>query len=85
MRNIDITRILLKEFDYGDEMINFVEDRKGHDFRYSIDFSKIKSELGWKPKHDFEKGIKKTLEWYKNNQWWWKPLKNKIIKDITKK
>ncbi|MFH1540650.1 MAG: dTDP-glucose 4,6-dehydratase [Elusimicrobiota bacterium] len=85
MRNIDITKMILKEFDYGNGMIDFVEDRKGHDFRYAIDFTKIKKELGWYPKHTFEKGLKETIVWYKKNENWWKSLKNRIIKDITKK
>jgi len=75
MRNIDITKMILKAFNYGDEMIEYVEDRKGHDFRYAIDFTKIKNELGWEPKHNFEKRLQETIEWYKANQEWWKPLK----------
>lgn len=83
--NIDITLLLLREFGKGDEMIEHVEDRKGHDFRYAIDFSKIKNELGWFPRISFDEGLKKTIEWYKNNESWWRPLKEKVIKDITKK
>lgn len=85
MKNIDITNMILKEFGFGNEMVEFVQDRKGHDFRYAIDFTKIKKELGWQPKHTFEQGLKETINWYKNNKKWWKPLKKKIIKDITKK
>ena len=85
MRNIDITRMLLAAFCYGDEMIEYVEDRKGHDFRYAIDFSKIRKELGWQPRHTFEQGLKETIEWYRKQGHWWKPLKKKVIKDITKK
>ncbi len=77
IKNIEITRLILKEFGFGDEMIDFVEDRKGHDFRYSIEFTKIKNELGWNPKISFEEGLSKTTNWYKENEWWWKPLKNK--------
>ena len=66
-------------------MMEFVTDRKGHDFRYAIDFSKIKKELGWHPKHTFGQGLKETIEWYKNNRKWWKPLKDTIIKNITAK
>jgi len=85
MTNIDITRMLLKEFNKGEEMITHVPDRKGHDFRYAIDFSKIKQELGWSPKYTFKDGLKQTIQWYKNNEDWWKPLKEKVIEDITKK
>lgn len=85
MKNIDITRLILNEFGFGDEMIEYVPDRKGHDFRYAIDFSKIKSELGWTPRYTFSEGLKKTVEWYKENSHWWKPLKQRIIDNITKK
>ena len=56
------------------ELIEFVEDRPGHDKRYSIDASKIQNEIGWKPKYKFEQALKKTVEWYKKNQSWWEPL-----------
>ena len=49
------------------DLVSFVEDRKGHDFRYAIDFSKIKKELVWKPKHSLEEGIEKTVFWYLEN------------------
>ena len=85
MKNIDITKKILKEFGFGNEMIEYVEDRKGHDFRYAIDFSKITNELGWKPKINFGEGIRRTINWYKENENWWRPLKEKVIRDITKK
>ncbi len=74
--NIEITRFILKELGFGEEMIEYVKDRPGHDRRYAIDSSKIKKELGWKPKHSFEEAMKKTIEWYKNNQDWWKRVKS---------
>lgn len=55
------------------DLIEFVEDRPGHDVRYSLNSSKIRK-LGWRPKHSFKEGLKKTVEWYLNNEWWWKPL-----------
>jgi dTDP-glucose 4,6-dehydratase len=55
------------------DLIEFVEDRPGHDIRYSLDSSKIRR-LGWKPKHGFEDWLKETVEWYLNNEWWWQPL-----------
>lgn len=85
LRNIDITKMILEAFGKGEEMIEYVDDRKGHDLRYAIDFSKIKNELGWFPRKDFQEGLKETINWYKNNEYWWKPLKEKVIKDITKK
>ena len=56
------------------EQITFVADRPGHDLRYAIDASKIQKELGWKPQETFETGMRKTVEWYLNNKWWWEPL-----------
>ena len=56
------------------EQITFVADRPGHDLRYAIDASKIQRELGWKPQETFETGMRKTVEWYLNNKWWWEPL-----------
>jgi len=55
------------------DLIEFVEDRPGHDIRYSLDSSKIRS-LGWKPKHNFKEGLEETVEWYLENEWWWQPL-----------
>jgi len=73
--NIEITKILISAFNMGPEMIDFVEDRKGHDFRYAIDFSKITKELGWSPSYSFKDGIKETVNWYKTNDSWWRSLK----------
>ena len=58
------------------DLIAYVEDRLGHDKRYAIDATKMKSQLGWKPKNDFDSGIKKTVAWYLNNDWWWKPIRS---------
>lgn len=85
IKNLDITKMILKEFGKGYEMMEFVVDRKGHDFRYAIDFSKIKKELGWHPVHTFKEGLEETIVWYKKNKNWWKPLKDRIIKNITAK
>jgi dTDP-glucose 4,6-dehydratase len=56
------------------ELITFVPDRPGHDFRYAIDFAKLNSELGWSPKHSFEQGLESTVRWYMDNRAWWEPL-----------
>lgn len=61
--------------------IEYVKDRPGHDRRYAIDYTKIKGELGWQPKTLLEDGLKKTVEWYKNNQDWWKRIKSGDYKD----
>ncbi len=73
--NLELTRIILKEFGYGEDWIEFVPDRKGHDFRYSVDISKAQMELGYQPSMSFVEGIKETINWYRENWDWWKPLK----------
>ena len=77
LANIDITKKILKLMDKGEEMIEYVKDRKGHDWRYAIDYTKARKELGWEPKVDFTAGLKKTIDWYKNNTNWWRKLKVK--------
>ncbi len=74
MANIELTKAILKEMGKGEEMIQHVPDRKGHDRRYALSIAKIRV-LGWKPKVDFGKGLHETAQWYKQNAKWWKPLK----------
>jgi len=71
--NIDITRQLLKHMKKPESLITYVQDRAGHDFRYSLKWDKIK-EMGWAPRIKFEEGIKTTVDWYLANEKWWKPL-----------
>lgn len=71
-KNIETIRGLLSIIGKGEEYIEFVGDRLGHDLRYAISYSKIEDELGWKPETDFETGLQKTVAWYKNNESWWK-------------
>ncbi|MFA6524260.1 MAG: dTDP-glucose 4,6-dehydratase [Candidatus Paceibacterota bacterium] len=71
---LEISDTVLSLLDKPNNLKTFVEDRKGHDMRYAIDHSKITKELGWKPSVSFEEGIKKTIEWYKNNESWWKKI-----------
>ena len=78
--NLELTRTILKEFNLGQESIQFVEDRKGHDLRYSLDISKAQRELGYKPHIDFESGLKSTIKWYQENESWWRPLKEGLTK-----
>jgi dTDP-glucose 4,6-dehydratase len=73
--NIEMTKIMLKELNKDETYIEFVEDRLGHDKRYSLDCTKL-SKLGWKPKFKFETAIKETIDWYKLNKVWWNKLKN---------
>lgn len=69
-KNIEVVKTILKELGKDESLITYVTDRKGHDLRYAIDPSKIESELGWKPKYNFESGIKETIKWYMDNQVW---------------
>ena len=70
MKNIDLVKILINDLGKSEDLITFVTDRLGHDFRYAIDYSKATRELGWNPKVNFENGIKKTIEWYQENTSW---------------
>lgn len=69
--NVHIVNTVLQELGKPDSLITYVQDRPGHDRRYGIDPTKIMNELGWKPKHTFETGIKETIQWYLNNREWW--------------
>lgn len=73
--NIELTKEILNSMEKSEDFINYVEDRKGHDLRYSLDCSKLHS-LGWRPKLNFQEAIINTASWYKNNELWWRPLKN---------
>ncbi len=72
--NLELVEEILSIMNKDRDLIEFVEDRPGHDLRYSLDSSKIREELGWKPRHKLKEGLKKTVEWYLKNEWWWKPL-----------
>lgn len=74
--NMELVKTILPFFGKGEEVIEYVADRKGHDMRYAINFSKIKNELGWEPSVTFEEGLQKTVEWFKNNESWWKNIKS---------
>ena len=74
IKNVDIIKLIINEFDYmkqnknsSIDLISYVDDRLGHDYRYAIDISKIKNELGWEPKTNIDKGLRKTLNWYLND------------------
>lgn len=72
--NLEITKKLLEILGKDESSIEYVEHRLGHDLRYAIDDSKLRG-LGWKPEFDLETWLQKTVDWYKENEWWWKPLK----------
>ena len=75
LSNIEITQKILEHFAQSLESVDFVADRLGHDFRYSVDWQKAKNELGYSPTVSFESGLKETVKWYLANPQWWKPLK----------
>ncbi len=83
-RNIDVVRRICAVLDElvpanapREELIEFVTDRPGHDARYAIDATKLETELGWRAQENFDTGIEKTVRWYLDNEWWWKPLRDR--------
>jgi dTDP-glucose 4,6-dehydratase len=84
-RNIDVVRRICVILDSlrpigrpHESLIGFVTDRPGHDLRYSIDATKLELELGWRALETFDSGIEKTVRWYLDNEWWWRPLREKV-------
>lgn len=75
MTNLELARLILKEMDEDESRIDFVDDRQGHDFRYSVSSERISRELGFAPQINFSKGLRSTIEFYKNERSWWEPLK----------
>ena len=74
--NIDVLRAILKCMGEPEDAFDRVRDRPGHDRRYAIDPTKLRRELGWEPKHtDFAEGLERTIEWYRDNEAWWRPAK----------
>ena len=74
VRNVDLTHMLLRFAERPESLIKNVQDRKGHDQRYSLDTAKLRA-LGWKPEVPFDEGLKDTVRWYRENEWWWRPIK----------
>jgi dTDP-glucose 4,6-dehydratase len=77
--NMQAIKKILEVMGVGQEMLELVGDRPGHDLKYSVDSTKIQKELGWEQEMSFEEGVKQIVDWYKANQAWWKPLKEKAI------
>ena len=77
LTNNEITSLILAAMGKDESSIEYVEDRKGHDLRYSVDWTKIKNELGYEPQVKFEDGLRDTIQWYRDNESWWKPLKER--------
>ena len=74
LENIEVVRRILKVMGKDESLIEFVDDRPGHDVRYSLDSTKIRRELGWRPKYAFDKALEATVRWYVENEWWWRPI-----------
>jgi dTDP-glucose 4,6-dehydratase len=72
-KNLEIAKEILQCLSLPETMLELVPDRPGHDFRYALDCDKIRG-LGWKPQVGFEEGLQKTVDWYRTNEWWWRPL-----------
>jgi dTDP-glucose 4,6-dehydratase len=92
-RNIDVVGAICdamdrlvpsKKVSSHHELISFVTDRPGHDFRYAIDFTKLNTDLGWSPRHSFETGLNSTVQWYIESQAWWRPLLSKHEADVRR-
>lgn len=77
LTNVEITNLILEAMGADERSIEFVEDRKGHDFRYSVNWNKINRELGYLPQVKFEDGLNDTIAWYRTNRAWWEPLKQR--------
>jgi dTDP-glucose 4,6-dehydratase len=83
MSNISVVKSILQLLGKSEDLIEFVEDRPGHDVRYSLDSSKIRLELGWSPKHSFNEALSETVGWYVKNERWWKTQASKKMLNPT--
>lgn len=83
--NVHIVQKILQELGKPESLISYVDDRPGHDRRYGIDPTKIMNELGWKPKHNFETGIKETIQWYLDNKEWWQRIQSGVYREYVTK
>jgi dTDP-glucose 4,6-dehydratase len=83
--NLEVIKKILKLLGKDENSIEYVKDRMGHDRRYALDWSKIKTELGWEPQYGFDEWLEKTVSWYKDNQDWWENVKNGEYKDYYQK
>lgn len=77
--NLQVAKTILEMLGKGEDLIEFVDDRPGHDARYSLDSSKIREQLGWRPQRSFAEGIQKTVDWYLQNEEWWRPLMDERV------
>lgn len=83
--NIEIVKTIIKQLGKSEDLITYVKDRPGHDKRYAIDAGKIKDDLGWEPSYTFEDGMRETIDWYLNNEAWWKKIISGEYKEYYEK
>ncbi|HWR57347.1 MAG TPA: dTDP-glucose 4,6-dehydratase [Thermodesulfovibrionales bacterium] len=81
MRNIDLVKTVLKIMGKDESLITFVKDRPGHDYRYALDISRIGRELGWRPSVSIDEGLQRSIRWFTDNEWWWRPLKERLASE----
>lgn len=82
--NLAIAKLVLQHMDLDEKHIEFIKDRPGHDRRYAVDWSKIQKDLNWEPEHSFDEWLGETVTWYKENEQWWRPLKEEAEKMYAK-
>ncbi len=85
MKNVQVAKTILKLMGKSENLIEFVKDRPGHDLRYSLDTTKIERHVSWKTNVKFDEGIRRTIDWYVRNEWWWKPVIEKGEMDFHEK
>ncbi len=85
MENLVVVRSILKELGKGEDLIQYVKDRPGHDRRYAMDIAKVRAELGWKPRFTFAQGLKQTVQWYVNNRAWWERVRSGAYQEYYEK
>lgn len=84
-KNIDVVRLIVRQLGKSESLIQFVKDRPGHDRRYAMDFSKLQRTFGWRPRHTFEEGLAKTIDWYLQHEPWWKRIISGEYREYYKK
>lgn len=77
VNNLELTKKIIKIMGKDESVIEYVKDRPGHDRKYAVDWTKLNKELDWKPQRDLDEWLLRTVNWYQNNEWWWKPLKDR--------
>lgn len=80
-QNIDVIKAILRLLDKDESWIQHVPDRPGHDMRYAVDSTKLRTQTGWKPLMAFEQGLRQTVQWYQEHREWWEPLKARLAKE----